>query len=433
MALLTLLLALSLPSLSLSPDTPVRDTLSVFVYYDLAESVITPESDHYLSGLKEYLSGEDVVSVCVSGWCSPEGTADYNRDLSLKRARMAAGEIAFRYGYAADEVAGRGVDWDGLLRLLGEESGASGDAGELYRILADSGMGTMEQRKAAAMRLLGGKPWREAGEKFFPLLRRADINIVYFRRDVTLEEFIESKDSVSSVPVTAAGMEEVAVEVPADTVITGMVLCEPVEEPVPVEDVRPFGGGSFVLYTNLAYDVALVPNIGTVMHLGKGWALDARWGYMWLQNDPKHFYWRMYGGEMALRKYFRKPSDAARGPWRSLTGHYLGLYGQLFTYDFEFGARGQMGGDPTMNIFKNPQYGFGLEYGYVFRLGRHFNLDVGIGAGYVGGSYHEYDPYEGGNYIWRSTYRRNWFGPARVNIALQWLIGAAGKEKGGDK
>lgn len=185
--------------------------------------------------------------------------------------------------------------------------------------------------------------------------------------------------------------------------------------------------GSFVVYTNALYLAGLTPNVGTLVHLGSGWALDVRGGGAWWSVPSKDFYWRIYGAETALRKYFRRPVDP--GSFVSLTGPHIGLYGQFFTYDFELGKDGVMGGEPGLNIFRGPQYGAGIELGWTIPAGRRLNVDLSVGLGYHGGRYHVYEPFRG-EYVWRSTYQRNWFGPTRADVTLQWLIGRASNRSG---
>ena len=55
-----------------------------------------------------------------------------------------------------------------------------------------------------------------------------------------------------------------------------------------------------------------------------------------------HRYWRIYGGELAVRRYFGR-----RAAEKPLTGHHAGVYGQMLTYDFQNGGRGYMGGVPA--------------------------------------------------------------------------------------
>ena len=73
------------------------------------------------------------------------------------------------------------------------------------------------------------------------------------------------------------------------------------------------------LKTNLLYDVALVPNIGAEFYLGRGWSLGGNWMYAWWNSKKRHNYWRLYGGELEIRKYFGR-----RAAEKPLTGHHLG-------------------------------------------------------------------------------------------------------------
>ena len=112
-------------------------------------------------------------------------------------------------------------------------------------------------------------------------------------------------------------------------------------------------------------------------------------------------------------------------PWadrknRPLTGQHFGIYGGILTYDFELGVRGNMG--------ERWSWFAGLEYGVSVPLARNLNLDLSIGAGYLGGEYKVYD-YEEGYYVWKYTARRNWIGPTKADISLVWLLRGKTKYK----
>ena len=160
--------------------------------------------------------------------------------------------------------------------------------------------------------------------------------------------------------------------------------------------------------TNLIYDAACIPNLGLEFHLGRRWSLAADYCHAWWANEPENLFWRIYGGELGLRKYF-----GGKSHWTPLSGHHLGIYGQCYTYDFELGEQGQM--SPMT-------YGAGIEYGYSVPLCRSLNLDFGLGAGYLGGEYYVYDP-DQGCYVWERTMQRHWFGPTKFEISLIWIIG----------
>lgn len=159
--------------------------------------------------------------------------------------------------------------------------------------------------------------------------------------------------------------------------------------------------------TNLLYISALIPNISLEFPLGKYWSIGINWHYTWLFRNSKHLYWQTYGGTVAVRRYFSMKVDDL------FCGHHLGLYGQMLTYDFEFGGRGEQAA--------NWQYGGGIEYGYDFMIGRNLRIDLFLGFGYMGGRYERYDP-EYGYYVWKETINRHWIGPTMAGVSLVWLL-----------
>ena len=182
------------------------------------------------------------------------------------------------------------------------------------------------------------------------------------------------------------------------------------------------------LSTNMRYDALLVPNSGAEFHFGRDWSVTADWMYGWWSSNRRHRYWRIYGGEVAARRWFG--AAAMRKP---LTGHHAGVYLQAITYDFEFGGKGQMAGKPGGSLWDKCSFGIGLEYGYSLPISTRLNLDFTIGVGYFGGTYYEYRPLDG-KYVWQSTHRRHWFGPTRAMVSLVWLLGHGNRnEKGGKK
>ena len=173
--------------------------------------------------------------------------------------------------------------------------------------------------------------------------------------------------------------------------------------------------------TNMLYDVALVPNIGAEFYLGKNFSVVGNWMYSWWKSDKVAWYWRTYGGDLGVRYWFGKAAKE-----KPLTGHHVGLYGQIITYDFELGGRGYLGDKWT--------YGGGIEYGYSLPVAERLNIDFNLGLGYLGGEYKEYLPIDG-HYVWQVTKRRQYLGPTKAEISLVWLIGRGNvnKEKGGKR
>ena len=180
---------------------------------------------------------------------------------------------------------------------------------------------------------------------------------------------------------------------------------------------------SFPLYmtlsTNALYDLLLTPNIGAEFYLGKGFSVDANWHYAWWSNKSKAYFWRTYGGDLAARWWFGKSAKL-----KPLTGHHVGLYGQMITYDIEFGKKGILADRWSWSA--------GLEYGYSLPITPRMNLDFTLGVGYHWGKFYEYLPIDG-HYVWQATKRRQYMGPTKCEVSLVWLIGCNNynKEKGG--
>lgn len=173
------------------------------------------------------------------------------------------------------------------------------------------------------------------------------------------------------------------------------------------------------LQSNLLYDVAVTPNAGAEIYLGKNLSLDANWSYAWWRLDDKHYYWRTYGGDLALRWWLGKAAHI-----KPLTGHHLGAYGQMITYDFEFGKSGVLADRWSWAV--------GLEYGYSLPIAERLNLDFTLGMGYHWGEFSEYKPIDG-HYVWQATKHRQYMGPTKFEVSLVWLIGCDNYNKGKEK
>lgn len=160
--------------------------------------------------------------------------------------------------------------------------------------------------------------------------------------------------------------------------------------------------------TNALYDALLVPNMGLEFNFYNNWTLHVNGMWAWWTMQDIHWYWRVYGGEASVKKYFGRQSRN-----RSMTGHHVGLYAQALSYDFEAGHFGRMAPDLS--------YGGGVEYGYSFPVSNELNIDFSLGIGYLGGRFYDYVENEG-HYIWRTTVNQAWYGPTKASISLVWLI-----------
>lgn len=175
----------------------------------------------------------------------------------------------------------------------------------------------------------------------------------------------------------------------------------------------------------MLHDAALIPDLSIEFPIGRNWSVSAGWAYAWWSRNRKHDYWRYSGGNAAVRSWFGK-THLERG---RLSGHHIGITGSVFTFDFEAGGRGYLGGYPGGKLTDKACWSAGVEYGYSLPITEHLNIDFSAAAGYIGGKYWKYRP-EDGCYVTDGESALRFVGPVNAGITLVWIIG---NRKGGGR
>ncbi len=406
-----------------------RDTLCTSINFRQGYSIIDPDFENNRASLQRMTAwldslsaGESIIRlVTVRGSASPEGFTPYNRKLSIKRAEnigrhlMASRALPDSIVKAVDSD----VDWE-LLRRMVLESGQEWSE-EAAKIIAETPIWIFDKegkiidgKKRQLAMLGGGRPWFFMSQHFFPAMRNAGYTIICEHEPAAATYVAETTiDNRSEVTDTAMA---IVLPPPQETAM------QPAQAAAATVDAGQAPGTRFtaLLKTNMLYDAAAVPNIAMEIALGNRWSIEAGWMYAGWKSAGRHRSWRINGGEAGVRFYIK----GAPGDNSLLTGHHIGIYGQMLTYDFQFGGEGE--------IADNWSYGAGIAYGYSLPVARHLNIDFTLGIGYLGGKYKKYHPVDDCD-VWDATYTRNWFGPTKVEVALVWYIGGNKARKGGGK
>lgn len=345
--------------------------------------------------------------IMVVGGASPEGSIPLNRRLSVNRAKVLFNYLS-RYGALPDSLKTNvflGRDWNGLIQLVKDDENLpyrEETMELLYELAEDAANNDLSKgdHLRRMQRLRGGVPYWYMYRKYFPELRASRLYLWY--------------EKVWN-PLAPVSMPPVKPTMPQTRAVEPMIV--PYVPPQPRK-------WYLAVKTNMLYDALLVPNIGVEAYLGKDWSVAANWMYAWWKTDRRHWYWRTYGGDLSVRKWLGKAAKA-----KPLTGHHLGVYGQIFTYDFETGGKGYIGGKPGGTLWDKMNYSAGVEYGYSLPVAYRLNIDFSIAVGYWGGTYYEYKPVDN-CYVWQSTKERHWFGPTKAEVSLVWLIGRGNFNEG---
>lgn len=413
----------------------VSDSLRTTVYYRTASARLElPYMDNarHLSALGDSIRALEADPAAVlrririQSSASPEGNSKFNKELARKRGEelrdYLKGNLSLPDSIFTLQSLGEG--WDELAEKLARTDVPWRD--KALAIIRDTPEWVVREgkvvdgRKRQLMNLSGGRAWQYMMENLFDSLRSGALVVCEVERmeQVKPEPEPTSAEVRQATDMTADNTEETPSTEPESTA----TLYNKEDETVPQDNTEVGNGGKpffMAIKTNLLYDAALVPNVGLEFYLGKGWSVCGDWMHAWWSKDAKHRYWRVYGGELEVRKYFGR--KAAEKP---LQGHHLGVYAQGLTYDFETGGKGYL---------SDFGYGVGVEYGYSLPVAKRLNIDFGLGVGYGGGKYKVYDP-EDGCYVYKETKKRRWFGPTKAEISLVWLLGHGNEnKKGGTK
>jgi hypothetical protein len=354
-----------------------------------------------------------LAEITFSGSASPEGSLSANQ--ALAACRREALERIVRASVDLPDSIIRRTDTTTAWSLLEQRLEASDIEGrdEALRLIRTTPEATfdaqgklVDSRRARLMMLRGGRTWREMLARFFPDLRNA-CSVA-----LTVEE-LPALTTQPDVITDSADLRSAVIRTTDDFTASA-------EPPAP-DRAAPRSPRYASFGTNVLYDLLLIPNLGAEAWLGRGYSIKGNWRYAWWKSDTSKRYWRTYGGDLALRRWLGR-----RARSKPLTGHHLGAYGEMLTFDFELGHKGYLG--------ERWMWGAGLEYGYAMPLARRLNIDFNVSFGYLGGTYKEYVPMDS-HYVWQATKRMAYFGPTSIGIDLVWLIGRGNvnpaKKKGG--
>lgn len=351
-----------------SPDTC---NFTEKIYFKLSSSDIDPDfggNTGHMERMRRFLEGRDSLEslkITVTGSASPEGEREYNRHLAKSRAKA-------------------------LVNLIGSH----GAEGFVYTITAAPAM-TIQAEGPESLR------FAELSAQYLKGCRHDSLCQICNRHDAATLTADEPEQKHTAAADVVGSHTVPTTSITSDRVTA--VATDAVSESSPTR---------IFFTTNLLYDALLTPNIGVGIYLGKRMTLFADWMHAWWDNRSRRRYWRIYGGDLELR--MQLGGGRADNP---LSGHRLGVYASIVTYDFQFGRShtGVMG--------DKYNYAAGLSYGYSLPIGRRLSLDFALGVGYAWGKYmkqHLEDDHD----VWLSTHTRRWFGPTRAEISLVWLVGA---------
>ena len=413
----------------------IQDSLRTTIYFRPGYSLLELSYRDNAANMKALTQGIQTIkgNPCVQlqhirilSAASPEGNSALNKRVAKRRGERLRDYLkeTLVLPDSIFTVSSAGEDWQGLAALIAKEKTPwRNKALQIIRHTPEwvtrNGK-VVDGRKRQLQNLDGGKAWKYMLDNHFYTLRTGAVVVCEVK---TLAA--ESTPSAAEASLEQARLDS-ASQQPASQQPASQSPSSPPFPAIPSqvhpssEPQAPPVASYFALKSNLLYDALLVPNLSLEASIGSGWTLGAGGMLAWWSKDAKHRYWRIYGGDLEIRKYFGTLSKS-----KPLQGHHLGIYGDFLTYDFEFGAKGYQ---------SKATYAAGIKYGYSHPIAKRLNLDFALGIGYLHSNYKTYVPRDG-CYVYQETKKQKWLGPTQAEISLVWLLGKGNtnKKKGGKK
>ena len=408
----------------------IQDSLRTTIYFRPGYSLLELSYRDNAANMKALTQGIQTIkgNPCVQlqhirilSAASPEGNSALNKRVAKRRGERLRDYLkeTLVLPDSIFTVSSAGEDWQGLASLIAKEKTPwRNKALQIIRHTPEwvtrNGK-VVDGRKRQLQNLDGGKAWKYMLDNHFYTLRTGAVVVCEVK---TLAA--ESTPSAAEASQEQARLESASQQSASQSPSSPPFPAIPSQVHPSSESQAPPVASYFALKSNLLYDALLVPNLSLEASIGSGWTLGAGGMLAWWSKDAKHRYWRIYGGDLEIRKYFGTLSKS-----KPLQGHHLGIYGDFLTYDFEFGAKGYQ---------SKATYAAGIRYGYSHPIGKRLNLDFALGIGYLHSNYKTYVPRDG-CYVYQETKKQKWLGPTQAEISLVWLLGKGNtnKKKGGKK
>ncbi|MDY3978510.1 MAG: DUF3575 domain-containing protein [Tidjanibacter sp.] len=206
---LSIFLALAFSFCSLSAQsTTMRNMVEhsdVVLYFRFDKSVIDPSYKDNANSLRKLDAllnkyGDEIDSIQMTAYASPEGPSNYNNKLSARRADYMSRYITNHYRPLRDRISvvAGGEDFDGFLQMLAEDDNIPDKAAVMK--LINNSAGSNDQLFYQISKIASGRPYRYIRQNILPNLRTVITVVCYFGEQpiAVLADEVKTKPSIEA-------------------------------------------------------------------------------------------------------------------------------------------------------------------------------------------------------------------------------------------
>ena len=417
------------------------------------------------------LQSDEIDSITIYVYSSPEGPSTYNNSLAERRAVAARDFLVknqpenSRKAFAQKiQLSPMGENWEGLRAEL-EANYHRQNRDEVLSILHSQA--NTELKKQQLQRLDNNITYSYIIKNHIPKLRVAFL--VWARQSASEVSSVDSLNIEAAEPaLTPDPQPSIQADLLADSLVSLPIDLQaelpndsqddlltdsqvdsltdlPVDSPTDLyADLQPRSQASgsrrgsndefdkktiLALKSNLLYDAFTLINGSVEVALGDKFSALAYSQFPWWRwgesNNETCIRFLSLGTE--ARWWFAprpQPATAKRQERDRLVGHFAGVYAESGMWDFQF----------KRNMCRQGEFwSVGVSYGYAMPISRHLNLEFSLSVGYASIPYRGYTPSEDYVVLWMDKDNIGtwgYFGPTKAQVSLVVPIKAAYKKGG---
>ncbi len=168
---------------------------------------------------------------------------------------------------------------------------------------------------------------------------------------------------------------------------------------------------NLAIKNNLLYDATTTLNLGVEIGFGEKTSLEVMGGYNpWTLNKTDHKKIKHVMVMPEFRYWFCE----------NFNGHFVGAHTGYAFYNIGGVQLPHIAKPMKEHRYQGWATGLGIAYGYQWVIGKRWNLEASIGAGWVYTRYDKYQCVECGRF--RGTDDYHYFGPTKAAISFIYII-----------
>lgn len=314
---------------------------------------------------------ENIDSVVVVSYSSPEGSYANNVSLSQRRAMSMKKFFDTNFPEFKEKLVVRQGNESWFLfkeAILADTLISDQIRLSMLEILDSQDQPDVKKRKLK--NLDRSKTWNYFVNNYFQRLRVSAICLSY-------NEFYYA------VPVIEDSIT-LNIEYGIDTIA-------PAQVPFYLADQRKEKKSIFAIKTNLLFDAVTALNVALEVPIGKRFSVVADYLFPWWNGGVNGNEWALQISHLGFEtKLWIIPtysignkSAECKFDRTALTGLFVGLYCFSNMYDVQWRTKG---------CYQGEMWSAGVAVGYAWPVGNHFNLEAQVNVGYVSTDYKHYYP-----------------------------------------